>query len=88
MMLEQSGVTRGTEYVGTRHFRLLSSTLLITSIGVTLVLIIVGYQMALWILENGMTQGMTSMVVLAAMPSLCALLSLPFWLTLRRMTRN
>ena len=68
-------------------YRLVSSTLLITSIGVTLVLVIVGYELALWILDNGYTTGMTSMVVLAATPSLCALLSLPFWLTLRRMNR-
>ena len=69
-------------------FRLLSSTLLLTSILVTVVLVVVGYQLALWILESGDTQGQTSMVVLAGMPSLCALLSLPFWLTLRRMNRH
>ncbi|MBC7477504.1 MAG: hypothetical protein H7317_05330 [Pseudorhodobacter sp.] len=69
-------------------FRLLTSTLLVTSVLVTLVLVVIGYQLALWILESGQTQGHTSMVVLAAMPSLCALLSLPFWLTLRRMNRQ
>lgn len=69
-------------------FRFLSSTLLVTSVLVTLVLVVIGYQLALWILESGETQGQTSMVVLAAMPSVCALLSLPFWLTLRRMNRH
>ena len=68
-------------------FRFVSSTLLATSIGVTVILMIIGYQLALWILENGYSQGQVSMVVLAGMPSLCALLSLPFWLTLRRMNR-
>ena len=68
-------------------FRFLMTTLFATSIGVTVVLIIIGYQVALWILESGQTQGQMSMVTLAGLPSLCALLSLPFWLTLRRMNR-
>ena len=69
-------------------FRLLSSTLLLTSVLVTILLVIIGYQVAIWILESGMTDGQTSMVVLAVTPSLCALLSLPFWLTLQRMNRQ
>ena len=69
-------------------FRMLSSTLRITSVLVTLVLVVIGYQLGLWILESGATHGQLSMVVLAGMPSACALLSLPFWLTLRRMNRH
>ena len=69
-------------------FRLLSSTLLLTSVLVTILLIIIGYQVAIWILESGTTDGYAAMVVLAATPSLCALLSLPFWLTLQRMNRR
>ncbi|MBC7736874.1 MAG: hypothetical protein H7245_06555 [Candidatus Saccharibacteria bacterium] len=69
-------------------FRLLSSTLLLTSVLVTILLVIIGYQVAIWILESGMTVGQASMVVLAVTPSVCALLSLPFWLTLQRMNRQ
>ena len=65
--------------------RFLVLILVATSIGVTLVLLIVGYQVALAVMEGGHTAGQTSMVVLAAFPSLFALLSLPFWLTLRRL---
>ena len=68
--------------------RYASSTLMLTSIVVTLVLVVIGYQLGLWILESGATHGQLSMVVLAGTPSACALLSLPFWLTLRRMTRH
>ena len=68
--------------------RFLSSTLLATAVGVTVLLLIIGYELALWILENGYTQGQTSMVVLAGMPSLCAALSWPFWMTFRRMTQG
>ena len=56
-----------------------------TAFGVTVVLLIVGYQVALAVMAGGYTSGQTSMVVLAAFPSLFALLSLPFWLTLRRL---
>ena len=56
-------------------FRLLSSTLQVTSVLVTLLLVIIGYQVAIWILESGTTDGYTAMVVLTATPSLCALLS-------------
>jgi hypothetical protein len=65
--------------------KLLSSFLLATSIGVTLVLLFVGYELALIILGAGVTGGQVSMLVLAGFPSLCALLSTPFWLTLWRM---
>ncbi len=66
-------------------FRSLSVSLLLTSAVVTLVLLIIGYQVAIWIMEQGYTTGQLSMVVLAGTPSLFALGSLPFWLTLRRM---
>ncbi|MEI6099049.1 MAG: hypothetical protein WCS20_12285 [Alphaproteobacteria bacterium] len=69
-------------------YRLLSSTLLVTSIGVTLVLSIIGYRLAIWILQHGHVTGHVSMAVLAAGPSILALLSLPFWLTLQRMNRQ
>lgn len=69
-------------------FRLLTSTLLATSIGVTAVLVIIGYQLGIWMLESGLTTGHYAMAVLAATPSVCALLSLPFWLTLQRMNRH
>jgi hypothetical protein len=69
-------------------YRLLTSALFATSIGVTLVLVIIGYQLAIWVLENGHVTGHVSMAVLAAGPSLAALLSLPFWLTLQRMNRQ
>jgi hypothetical protein len=69
-------------------YRLLTSTLFATSIGVTLVLVVIGYQLAIWILEQGKVTGNVSMAVLAAGPSLAALLSLPFWLTLQRMSQD
>lgn len=68
--------------------RFVSSFLLLTSVGVTVVLAIAGYQLAIWMLEGGLTTGHMSIVVMAATPSVCALLSLPFWLTLRRMTQQ
>ena len=37
------------------------------------------------VMEGGHTSGQISMLVLGAFPSLFALLSLPFWLTLRRL---
>ena len=67
--------------------RFLWLILLLTSVGVTLVLMIVGYEVALVIMRGGHTSGQISMVLLAALPSLCALLSLPFWLTLQRLRR-
>ena len=69
-------------------FRFLSSTLLVIAAGFTVILMIVGYELALWILESGYVQGQTAKVVVAVTPSLCALLSLPFWLTLQRMNRQ
>ena len=69
-------------------YRLLTSTLLVTSIGVTVVLAIIGYQLSIWVLEYGHVTGHVSMAVLAAGPSLAALLSLPFWLTLQRMNQD
>ena len=69
-------------------FRFLSSTLLVIAVAFTVILMIVGYQLALWILESGHAQGQTAKVVVAIMPSLCALMSLPFWLTLQRMNRH
>ncbi|MEO8244911.1 MAG: hypothetical protein ABI832_21715 [bacterium] len=68
-------------------FRSMSLVLLVTSIGVTALLLIIGYQAAIWIMDTGRTTGQISMVVLAGMPSLFALGSLPFWLTLQRMHR-
>jgi hypothetical protein len=59
-----------------------------TSVFVTLVLLFVGYEVAIMIMAAGYTQGHMSKVVLAAGPSVFALLSLPFWLTLRRLTRT
>jgi hypothetical protein len=67
--------------------RFLSLILLATSVAVTLVLLFLGYEVALTIMERGYTSGMVSMVVLAATPSLFALLSAPFWLTLQRLRR-
>jgi TRAP-type C4-dicarboxylate transport system permease small subunit len=67
--------------------RFLSLILTATSIGVTLVLAVLGYEVALMIMGTGHTSGQISMVVLAALPSLFALLSLPFWLTLQRLRR-
>jgi hypothetical protein len=68
--------------------RFMSLSLLATSVGVTLILIILGYELALWILENGHVQGLQAQITLAGMPSLCALVSLPFWLTLRRLNSS
>ena len=67
--------------------RFLSLILLVTSVFVTLVLMFVGYEVAVMIMAGGHTQGQVSKVVLAALPSLFALLAAPFWLTLRRMRR-
>ncbi len=68
--------------------RFFSLILLATSVGVTLVLVIVGYEVALMIMAGGYTSGQMSMVVLGVLPSLFALLSAPFWLTLHRMRRQ
>ncbi len=65
--------------------RFLSIILAITSVFVTLVLMVVGYEVALWLLSGGNTSSQVSMMILAAFPSLFALLALPFWLTLRRL---
>jgi hypothetical protein len=65
--------------------RFFSLILLATSVAVTLVLLFVGYEVAIMIMAGGYTSGEMSMVVLAATPSLFALLSAPFWLTLQRM---
>ena len=65
--------------------RLFILILVATSVGVTLVLMIIGYQVALSVMAGGQIAGQISMVVLAGFPSLFALLSLPFWLTLRRL---
>ena len=65
--------------------RFFSLILLATSVGVTLVLIVLGYEVALMVMRAGYTSGQVSMVILAAFPSLFALLSAPFWLTLRRL---
>ena len=67
--------------------RFLSLILTATSVGVTLVLLFVGYEVGLMVMGAGYTSGQTSMLVLAAFPSLFAVLSLPFWLTLRRLRR-
>lgn len=67
--------------------RFLSLILTATSIGVTVVLLFVGYEVALMVLADGQTSGQVSMLVLAAFPSLFALLSVPFWLTLQRLRR-
>lgn len=65
--------------------RFLSLILMVTSMAMTVALIFVGYEVALVVMESGFTSGQISTVVLAAFPSLFALLSLPFWLTLRRL---
>ena len=67
--------------------RFLSMILTVTSVGVTLVLMFLGYETALMVLAGGQTSGQVSMLVLAAFPSLFALLSVPFWLTLQRLRR-
>jgi hypothetical protein len=67
--------------------RFLSLILTATSVGVTLVLMFVGYEVAIMIMGGGYTKGQVSMLLLAAMPSLFALMSAPFWLTLRRLRR-
>ncbi len=66
--------------------RFFSLILFATSVGVTLVLMFLGYEVALMIMENGYTSGQVSMLVLGAAPSVFALMSAPFWLTLRRLT--
>ena len=68
--------------------KLLSSFLLATSVGVTLVLLFVGYEVALMIMGGGYGSGQVSMVLLGVLPSLFALLSAPFWLTLQRLRRQ
>ena len=67
--------------------RFFSLILFATSIAVTLMLLFVGYEVALMVIAGGYTNGQVSMVVLAATPSVFALLSAPFWLTLQRMRR-
>ena len=76
-MFEKSGLIK----------RFLSLILLATSVFVTLVLVFVGYEVALMIMAGGFTQGQISMVLLAATPSFFALMSAPFWLTLQRLRR-
>lgn len=68
--------------------RFLSLILLATSVGVMLVLIFLGYEVAIMLMEAGAISGQVSLVALAAFPSLFALGSLPFWLVLRRMTHR
>lgn len=65
--------------------RFFSLILLATSVGVTLVLVVVGYEVALIVMSGGHTSGQVSMVMLGVLPSLFALLSAPFWLTLQRL---
>ena len=67
--------------------RFLSMILTVTSVGVTLILMFLGYEAALMMLSGGQTSGQVSMLVLAAFPSLFALLSAPFWLALQRLRR-
>lgn len=74
-MFEKSGLIK----------RFFSLILLATSVFVTLVLVFVGYEVAIMVLEVGYTQGQISMVLLAVTPSVFALLSAPFWLTLQRL---
>jgi hypothetical protein len=68
--------------------RFFSLILAATSAGVTLVLVFVGYEVALMVMAGGHTSGQMSMVVLGVLPSLFALMSAPFWLTLQRMRRQ
>lgn len=65
--------------------RFLSAILLATSIGVMLVLILLGYETALALMSAGKVAGYPALAVLVALPSLFALGSLPFWYVLRRM---
>lgn len=65
--------------------RFLSMILLATSLGVTLVLVLLGYQVAIMLMEQGLFSGVMSRIAIAAFPSLFALGALPFWLVLRRM---
>jgi len=67
--------------------RFLSLILLATSVGVMLVLILLGYEIALMLIKAGTFTGQVALVALAAFPSLFALGSLPFWLVLRRLTQ-
>ena len=67
--------------------RFLALSLAATSVGVTLVLLFLGYEVALMVIASGHTSSQTSKLVLAAFPSLFALLSVPFWLTLQRLRR-
>ncbi len=66
--------------------KFLSLILAATAIGVTIVGMILGYEMALAVLKLGYASGQGAKLVLAGLPSLCALASLPFWLTLRQFT--
>lgn len=68
--------------------RFLSMILLATSVGITFVLIFIGYEVAIMLLEAGSLTGQVALVALAAFPSLFALGSVPFWLVLRRMTES
>jgi hypothetical protein len=77
-MFEKSGLIQ----------RFLSLILLATSGFVTLILVFVGYEVAIMIMAAGYTQGQISMVLLAVTPSVFALLSAPFWLTLQRLRRQ
>lgn len=67
--------------------RFLSLILLATSVGITLVMIFIGYEIALMLMTAGAVTGQVALVALAAFPSLFALGSLPFWLVLRRLTQ-
>ena len=77
-MFEKSGLIQ----------RFLSRILRATSGFVTLILVFVGYEVAIMIMAAGYTQGQISMVLLAVTPSVFALLSAPFWLTLQRLRRQ
>ena len=77
-MFEKSGLIQ----------RFLSLILAATSGFVTLILVFVGYEVAIMIMAAGYTQGQISMVLLAVTPSVFALLSAPFWLTLQRLRRQ
>ncbi len=68
--------------------RFLSLILLATSVGIMLVLIFIGYEVAIMLMEAGAMTGQVALVALAAFPSLFALGSVPFWLLLRRMTES
>ena len=67
--------------------RFLSLILFLLAAAVTAVLAVLGYNAAIWLLENGNLQGHGELLILTATPSLAALLSAPFWLALRWMRR-